>query len=426
MGGSRPPRRRGSSRSRPSPARPGPAPRVWGGAAPGNQRPPDRRARGAPAEKARPACPRRAPARPLRAAVLGCHPGPRRGGPGGRAGQGVGRQAPPGRGGPGQRRPAPSGRRRRPAVRPGATRPRRAPRCSTPVPNGSRGCGGRSLGEREARSLLAAINQPAETALRVNTLKAEPEALLGELSDQGVERPGPGLLGPPEAIVAGEGLTDELALRIDRGELVPQSRSSQAVVAVLDPQPGEQVLDLCAAPGIKTTAIAARMANRGNVVAVERDPGRAGQLARPRRPAGSNQRHRDRGGRGGARPGRRLRSRTRGSALLRPGDARLAPGRPVAQVAGADRASGRRPGSHRRPGRPCPGPGGTLVYSTCTISRRESEDRIAPLVARGGVEAADLAASAPELASTHDARFLQVRPDRDHTDGFFIARLGST
>jgi hypothetical protein len=42
------------------------------------------------------------------------------------------------------------------------------------------------------------------------------------------------------------------------------------------------------------------------------------------------------------------------------------------------------------------------------------------------VEAADLAASAPELASTHDARFLQVRPDRDHTDGFFIARLGST
>ena len=48
---------------------------------------------------------------------------------------------------------------------------------------------------------------------------------------------------------------------------------------MLDPQPGEQVLDLCAAPGIKTTAIAARMANRGNVVAVERDPGRAGQLA---------------------------------------------------------------------------------------------------------------------------------------------------
>ena len=42
---------------------------------------------------------------------------------------------------------------------------------------------------------------------------------------------------------------------------------------MLDPQPGERVLDLCAAPGMKTTAIAARMSDRGEVVAVERDPG---------------------------------------------------------------------------------------------------------------------------------------------------------
>ena len=58
-----------------------------------------------------------------------------------------------------------------------------------------------------------------------------------------------------------------------------------------------------------------------------------------------------------------------------------------------------------RPSRRC-GPAGTLVYSTCTISRRESEDRVAPLAARRrGCEADDLGASAPELASTRDAPF---------------------
>jgi 16S rRNA (cytosine967-C5)-methyltransferase len=282
------------------------------------------------------------------------------------------------------------------------------------------------LGEREARSLLAAINQPTETALRVNTLKAEPEALLGELSDQGVERPGPGLLGPPEAIVAGEGLTDELALRIDRGELVPQSRSSQAVVSVLDPQPGEQVLDLCAAPGVKTTAIAARMANRGNVVAVERDPGRAGQLGDLSARLGATSvtviegdaAELDLGG-GYDRVLVDPPCSDLGTLASRP-DARWRKSPElIERVAAVQAAIIDRAVRALRPG-------GTLVYSTCTISRREGEDRIAPLVARGGVEAADLAASAPELASTHDARFLQVRPDRDHTDGFFIARLGST
>ena len=282
------------------------------------------------------------------------------------------------------------------------------------------------LGERGARSLLEAINRPAETALRVNTLRADPKALVEELGDQGVEPPGPGLLGPPEAIVAGEGLTEALARRVDRGELVPQSRSSQAVVSVLDPQPGEQVLDLCAAPGMKTTAIAARMANRGNVVAVERDPGRAGQLGDLCVRLGATSvtviegdaAELDLAG-GYDRVLVDPPCSDLGTLASRP-DARWRKSpelieRVVAvQGAIADRAVG------------ALRPGGTLVYSTCTISRREGEDRVVELAAGGGVEAADLGASAPELASTHDARFLQVRPDRDRTDGFFIARLGLT
>ena len=74
-------------------------------------------------------------------------------------------------------------------------------------------------------------------------------------------------------------------------------------------------------------------------------------------------------------------------------------------------------------------PGGTLVYSTCTISRAENEERVAALLAAAGSERVpalaidDLGALAPELASGHDSRCLQLRPDRDRTTGFFVARL---
>src|SRR5680860_858526 len=58
-----------------------------------------------------------------------------------------------------------------------------------------------------------------------------------------------------------------------------QSRAAMAVSRVLGPRPGERVLDLCAAPGAKTTHLAALMEDRGAVVAVEHHPGRAEALA---------------------------------------------------------------------------------------------------------------------------------------------------
>jgi 16S rRNA C967 or C1407 C5-methylase (RsmB/RsmF family) len=67
-----------------------------------------------------------------------------------------------------------------------------------------------------------------------------------------------------------------------------------------------------------------------------------------------------------------------------------------------------------------------LVYATCTISQRENEQQVAALEADQGIEGlavADLGAQSPGLASGHDRRCLQVRPDRDRTSGFFFARL---
>jgi 16S rRNA (cytosine967-C5)-methyltransferase len=68
-------------------------------------------------------------------------------------------------------------------------------------------------------------------------------------------------------------------------------------------------------------------------------------------------------------------------------------------------------------------PGGTVVYSTCTISRRENADQAIAFAERSGLEPDDLGALAPDLADPTDSRFIQLFPDRDSTTGFFIARF---
>lgn len=283
----------------------------------------------------------------------------------------------------------------------------------------------KQLGPERTRSLLAAANRPPERAVRVNTARLGRDEAVSRIAGEGFElspAEGEWPLAPAELLIARGSLAEVERAAAD-GLLVIQSRGSAAVVEVLDPQPGERILDLCAGPGIKTGQIAARVGRQGNLVSIESDAGRAEDVAAQLERLGF---HNGLVIEADAREGEILASFDRvlvdapcsdlGALASRP-DARwrkspaLIERVSTLQAEILDRAAGMLE------------PGGTLVYSTCTISERENALQISRLAERSDLEVDDLGALAPALADAGDSRCLQLLPDRDRTTGFFIARL---
>lgn len=122
----------------------------------------------------------------------------------------------------------------------------------------------------EARLVLTANNEPAGTTCRVNVLRADRDHVIRWFQDKDIPaEPSPFL---PEAVRLGN-------LRMDIATCAPflegwiqvQDEASQMVGRVVDPQPGERLLDLCAGFGGKTTHLGALMGNEGEIVAVDRE-----------------------------------------------------------------------------------------------------------------------------------------------------------
>ncbi|HEY1592192.1 MAG TPA: 16S rRNA (cytosine(967)-C(5))-methyltransferase RsmB [Solirubrobacteraceae bacterium] len=262
----------------------------------------------------------------------------------------------------------------------------------------------RELGTGEARALLRRINEPPESAIRANTLLAPADQVAGVIGVP--NHPAPGL---PEGLVLDGPFDAEGSALWRDGAIMPQSRGSMAAARELAPQPGERVLDLCAAPGAKTTHLAALLEDDGVVVAVERNSGRArgleqtaarmhascvrvelGDAAAPRADPPFDRVLVDPPCSGlgtlQSRPDLRWRASPEAIAELSELQQRIV-------AAGASALA----------------PGGVLVYSVCTISSAESERVIDRLL----VDRQEL-----ELE-----RATQLLPHRDGTDGFFIARL---
>ncbi|MBP7462479.1 MAG: RsmB/NOP family class I SAM-dependent RNA methyltransferase [Candidatus Delongbacteria bacterium] len=126
--------------------------------------------------------------------------------------------------------------------------------------------------------MVSAMASPRLTTCRINTLLAEPGDVMRALNNAGCKHEK--LPWCPDALLFRNTREKELE-RLDlyeRGAIYLQSLSSQIPVRVLEPQPGEKVLDIAAAPGSKTTQMAALMENQGWILANELNSIRAERL----------------------------------------------------------------------------------------------------------------------------------------------------
>lgn len=254
-----------------------------------------------------------------------------------------------------------------------------------------------ALGFDEALSFLKASLSPAPHVLRVNPLRGDRSALLNEVQGRS------GVL--PEAIVLSEGLRqlpgDLEAVR--EGRASPQDEASMQVVHLLDPQPGERILDVCAAPGGKTCHAAERMGDEGLIIAHDRLPERLARVGRNAERLG-------------------LRSIDVAEVLPEPTELfdRVLVDAPCSGLGtlrrhpeirwrfrGADLETlSRTQARVLRAGAVRVRPGGTLIYSVCTVTRAEGPDRVAEL---DGFQMEEELRTGPHLPGA--------------PDGFYAARL---
>jgi 16S rRNA (cytosine967-C5)-methyltransferase len=251
-----------------------------------------------------------------------------------------------------------------------------------------------TLGPEQALALMRAQNEPPERVVRLNRrrtgmVEGHPDADL------------------PDALLVDR--VDEEALAA--GLIWPQSRGSQLAGLAVGSQPGERTLDLCAAPGGKATQLA------GEVVAVELHPGRARELEENCRRLGAD------------------------NVTVINADATQLP----AELTGFDRVLVDAPCSGlgvlaARPdlrwrAQPLPDlqqtllrvaaervkPGGTIVYSVCTINPEETEE----VVGASGLRVESLGDEWPQFRHPTRPEFLQTLPHVHGTSGFFISRLAT-
>jgi 16S rRNA (cytosine967-C5)-methyltransferase len=272
-----------------------------------------------------------------------------------------------------------------------------------------------------AEAWLRFNNHPAPLTIRPNLLRTSRAALVESLAHHGVLIE-PGRFGPDACVVRkGNPLLTPVA---DTGLFVVQDEASQVVASLVSARSGERVLDACASPGGKTTAIAAAMGDAGLIVATDIRGRRVDLLARTVRLSGARSIrivHADAAalplspsfdwvlldapcsGLGTLRRDPDVRWRRSEADLPRLAASQR---QMLLETAGVLR------------------PGGRLVYSTCSSEPEENEDVVAAFVAESGfrpVPPSDLPASIQPLINA--AGHLRTYPHRDGLEAFFGAIL---
>ena len=278
-----------------------------------------------------------------------------------------------------------------------------------------------TLSEAEATELLAAHNNQPPMTVMVNTTKVSMEALVGELTACGVEvQMHPWL---DDCLFLSKTGNLEQLRAFQEGWFYVQDPASRLAACVLGPKPGDRVLDCCAAPGGKSFATAIAMSNEGEVISCDLHPHKKKLIQ-----AGAD----------------RL-----GLSVINPNtmDARVfredwedafdrvlvdAPCSGLGVIRKKPDIRYKEPG----PLDALPAiqldilnnvcrylkPGGTMLYSTCTIRTGENEDVVKAFLA-SHPEFKTEAFSLPGPIGLCEQGMVTLWPHRHGTDGFFICKL---
>ncbi|MBE3582867.1 MAG: 16S rRNA (cytosine(967)-C(5))-methyltransferase RsmB [Limnochordaceae bacterium] len=279
------------------------------------------------------------------------------------------------------------------------------------------------LGFDETEALLAANNESPPISLRTNLLRISAPDLLARLRAEGLPAE-PSPLVPEGIRVHGFPRLEQSSL-FQQGLFQVQDDSSMLVAYAVDPRPGQTVLDLCSAPGGKSTHLGERLGNTGRVIAFDPNPRKLQLVQEAARRLGLT------------------------NVYTQVADAREVRGPQAPRVLVDAPCTGlgvirRRPELRWRQ-RPdhlpelvrlqkeiltaaarLVAPGGRLVYSTCTTEPEENEDNV-EWFGRQFPEFTlePIVPSLPEPACSRissDRPYLRLWPHRHGSDGFFVAR----
>ena len=132
------------------------------------------------------------------------------------------------------------------------------------------------VGLEETMKICTFNNQISTLTLRANSLKINGKDLIEKLRERGL-KPFPCSFSEEGILLEDPPPTSELPF-LKEGLYIIQDEASQLVTSILDPKPGEHILDACAAPGGKTSHIAQRMENGGAIYALDLIKGKLDQI----------------------------------------------------------------------------------------------------------------------------------------------------
>ena len=278
-----------------------------------------------------------------------------------------------------------------------------------------------AVGEEEAARLMAANNSQPPTAVMVNTVRTTAEELTALLTEERVSvQPHPWL--DDCLLLSRTGDLEQLeAFR--QGLFYVQDAASRLSILAANPKPGMKVLDCCAAPGGKSFAMAIAMGNEGTITSCDLHPHKKRLIQ-----AGA-----DRLGLDIITPvtadGKVFRPEWEGAfelvlvdapcsglgVIRKKPDIRYKDPEPLAELPSIQMEILENASRYVRPG-------GTLVYSTCTVLRRENEAVAQAFLARHGDFKAETFTLPGEIGDVPSG-MITLWPHRHGTDGFFICKM---